>query len=138
LLPNAFIGALRKPTEKQLATALGEAKPVWDQLLRELARLEVNGLEWTSYSPKAGWALRLKRKQRTIVWLAPCPGHVRVAFILGDKAVEAAREARLPARVKKALAAAPRYPEGTGLRIETKSARGLAAILRLAEIKLAH
>ena len=118
--------------------ALGEAKPVWDQLVKELARLEVNGLEWRSYSPEAGWALRLKRKQRTIVWLAPCPGALRVAFILGDRAVEAARKSKLPARVTKALAAAPRYPEGTGLRIETRSARDLAAILRLAEIKLAH
>ncbi len=75
MLPNAFIGAVRKPTAKELSLgALGEADPVWDQLVKELARLEVNGLEWRSYSPEAGWALRLKRKQRTIVWLAPSPG----------------------------------------------------------------
>ena len=47
-------------------------------------------MQWTSYSPKAGWALRLKREKRTIVWMAPCPGRVRVVFILGNRALEAA------------------------------------------------
>lgn len=138
MLPNAFIGEPRKPTDKQLAAALGPAKAVWDQLLAKLAEFGATGQEWKSYSPKAGWSLRLKRKERTIVWLGPCPGIVRVAFILGDRAVETAREAKLPARVTKALAAATRYPEGTALRIETKSARDVATIIKLAEIKLAH
>jgi hypothetical protein len=138
MLPNAFIGEPRKPTDKQLATALGPAKAVWDQLLANLAELGATGQEWKSYSPKAGWSLRLKRKERTIVWLGPCPGIVRVAFILGDRAVEAAREAKLPARVTKALDTATRYPEGTALRIETKNARDITTIIKLAEIKLAH
>lgn len=138
MLPNAFIGSPRKPSDAQLATALGPAKAVWDQVIAELAGLGVTGQEWKSYSPKAGWACRMKRRERTIVWMAPCPGAVHVAFILGDRAVEAAREAKLPARVAKALAAAPRYPEGTGLRIETRSVRDVKAILKLAEIKLAH
>ena len=138
MLPNAFIGEPRKPTDKQLATALGAAKAVWDQLLANLAELGATGQEWKSYSPKAGWSLRLKRKERTIVWLAACPCAIRVAFILGDRAVEAAREAKLPARVTKALDTATRYPEGTAVRIETKSARDIVAIIKLAQIKLAH
>jgi len=138
MLPNAFIGAKDRPTDEQLAAALGKAKGVWDQVVANLAELDVTGQEWRSYSPKAGWALRLKRKQRTIVWLAPCPGAVHIAFILGDRAVAAARAAKLPALATKALAAASRYPEGTGLRIETKSVRDVTAILKLAKIKLAH
>jgi hypothetical protein len=34
--PNAFIGKAKKPTDAELATALGPAKAVWDQLLAEL------------------------------------------------------------------------------------------------------
>ncbi len=138
MLPNAFVGALRKPTEEQLAAALGRAKAVWDQIVADLARLGVTGQEWKSYSPKAGWALRLKQKKRTIVWLAPCRGKAHVAFILGDRALHAARATRLPARVTKALAASIRYPEGTGVRIETGSLRDVAAIRALAEVKIAH
>jgi hypothetical protein len=139
MLPNAFIGEPRKPTQKQLASALGPAKAVWDELLTELSRkLGVNGREWKSYTPKAGWSLRLKRKQRTILWLAPCRGAMRVAFILGDRALEACRAARLPRRVTQAIEKAVRYPEGTAVRLEIKKAVDLPAITKLAEIKTAH
>ena len=95
---NAFIGKAKKPTEEELAAALGPAKAVWDLFIAGLA--EENGVdvqEWSSYSRKAGWSLRLKRKKRTIVWLAPCQRCFRVAFILGDKAMKAARECRASA-----------------------------------------
>jgi hypothetical protein len=88
--PNAFIGKSKKPTDEELLLALGPSKKLWDQLVSELAdELEANTLEWSSYSAKAGWSLRIKHKQRTIVWLAPCSGCFRVAFVLGDKAMKA-------------------------------------------------
>ncbi len=136
---NAFIGKTRKPTEEELAAALGPAKAVWDRFIAELA--DENGVdvhEWSSYSPKAGWSLRLKRKKRTIVWLAPCQGCFRVAFILGDKAMKAARECGLPPRVMKILEEAPKYPEGTGVRIAVKGEKDIALLKKLAEIKLAN
>lgn len=136
---NAFIGKAKKPTEEELAAALGPAKAVWDRFIAGLA--EENGVdvqEWNSYSRKAGWSLRLKRKKRTIVWLAPCLGCFRVAFILGDKAMKAARECALPARVVKILEEAPKYPEGTGVRIAVKGAKDIALLKKLAEIKLAN
>jgi len=52
--------------------------------------------------------------------------------------VAEARAARLPRKIHQALAEAPRYPEGTGLRLVVKKAADLAAIRKLAEIKLAH
>ena len=136
---NAFIGKAKKPTEEELAAALGPAKAVWDRFIAGLA--EENGVdvqEWSSYSRKAGWSLRLKRKKRTIVWFAPCQGCFRVAFILGEKAMKAARESALPARVKKILEEAPKYPEGTGVRIAVEGAKDIAVLKKLAAIKLAN
>lgn len=136
---NAFIGKTKKPTVEELAAALGAARAMWDLFIAGLA--EENGVdvrEWSSYSPKAGWALRLKHKKRTIVWLAPCQGCFRVAFILGDKAMKAARECGFPKRVMKILEEAPKYPEGTGVRITVKGAKDIAALKKLAEIKLAN
>jgi len=136
---NAFIGRAKKPTEEELAAALGSAKAVWDRFIARLAEEDgVDVQEWSSYSPKAGWSLRLKRKKRTIVWLAPCEGSFRVAFILGEKAMKAARECGLPARVVKILEEAPKYPEGTGVRIAVKGAKDIAVLRKLAEIKLAN
>ena len=137
--PNAFINKSKQPTSAELAAALGPAKAVWDQLLADLNReFDVNVHEWNSYSPKAGWSLRVKRKERTIVWLAPCPGAFRVAFILGDKAVLAAQEAKLPKRILKIINEAPKYPEGTGVRLEVKSSKDIATLKKLAAIKLAN
>jgi hypothetical protein len=136
---NAVIGKAKKPTEEELATALGPAKAVWDLFIYRLA--EENGVdvqEWSSYSRKAGWSLRLKHKKRTIVWLAPCQGCFRVAFILGEKAMKAARECQLPPRVMRILEEAPKYPEGTGVRIAVKGAKDIAFLKKLAAIKLAN
>jgi hypothetical protein len=137
--PNAFINKPKQPTNAELAAALGPAKAAWDQLLADLAQeYGANVREWNSYSLKAGWSLRVKRKARTIVWLAPCPGAFRVAFILGDKAVLAAQEAKLPKRILKIINEAPKYPEGTGVRLEVKSSKDIATLKKLAAIKLAN
>ena len=133
--PNAFIGRTKPPTDEELSTELGAARALWDELLTELA-LPIQ--EWNSYSPKAGWSLKLKLKKRTIVYLAPCHGSFRVAFVLGDKAMEAARQLKLPKAVLKIIDEAPRYPEGSGLRLEIAARKDLAAVKKLAEVKLAN
>jgi hypothetical protein len=108
-------------------------------LLADLEReFGVNVREWNSYSPKAGWSLRLKRKARTIVWLGPREDSFIAAFILGDKAMRAARAAKLPQRIVKIMNEAPKYPEGTGVRIALKTPKDLAAVKTLAAIKLAN
>jgi hypothetical protein len=136
---NAFIGRTEAPTEPELAAVLGEAKSTWDQLLAELEQeFGVNVREWSSYSPKAGWSLRLKRKSRTVAWLGPREGAFMVAFILGQKAMDTARASRLPQRILRILQEAPRYPEGTGVRIMVKSSSDLAPIKSLTSIKLAN
>jgi hypothetical protein len=61
-----------------------------------------------------------------------------VAFILGDKAVLAAQEAKLPKRILKIINEAPKYPEGTGVRLEVKSSKDIATLKKLAAIKLAN
>lgn len=137
LAPNAFIGKSETPTQAELAAALGRSKTLWDQLVDDLAREDgVDVQEWNSYSPKAGWALRLKRKQRNIVYLSPLQGGFQIAFILGDKAVKAARQSKLPARVLKIIAESPRYPEGTGVRMLVNGPEDVAVIKQLALIKL--
>jgi len=136
--PNAFIGKTAQPTDRELTAALGAARATWDQLLADLEReLGVNVHDWNSYSPKAGWSLRVKRKARTIVWLGPRTGCFIAAFILGDKAMQAARASKLPQRIVKIMNEAPKYPEGTGVRITLKTPKDLAAVKTLAAIKIA-
>src|SRR5437764_192220 len=103
------------------------------------SKLGVATQEWKGiYVHKYGWSLTLKLKKRTIVYLGPCIGCFRVAFTLGDKALATAKAAKLPAKIQHALEEAPRYPEGTGLRLVVTKAADLAPIRKLAEIKLAN
>jgi len=136
--PNAFIGHTRQPSEKQLAEALGPAKAAWDDLLERVA--EAHGLlgKWKCYSVKMGWAFQLKRKERNIVHLGPRKGGFQAAIIFGDKAVAAMQKMKLPQRVRKLLAEAPRYPEGTGVRLEIKKPKDVEIVKQLAAVKLAN
>jgi hypothetical protein len=136
--PNAFIGRTTLPTPEEVATSLGPSAELLKQLIDLLADQNVSEQEWKSVSPKYGWALRLKLKKRTIVYLAPCNGCFRVSFVLGDRAVAAARESGLSKSTLKILDEAPRYAEGTGLRLMVKAPKNLTAIRKLALIKLAN
>lgn len=135
--PNAFIGRTKAPSDADLATALGDAKPLWDEVVVGMAReLGLTGSEWKSYGAKHGWALQLRRGKRNILHLSPCEGSFRAILILGDRAVAAARAARLGVKAEKLIADAPRYPEGTGIRLEVSRARQLPLLRKLARIKL--
>lgn len=136
---NAFIQHAQQPTPQELAAALGPANAPWNTLVERMANdYGVTTQEWNSYSPKAGWALRLKLKKRNILYMAPCKDCFQVALILGDKAVHATRQIKLPKTVATAVATAPRYPEGTGVRLVVKRMSDLPAIQKLAAIKLAN
>jgi Protein of unknown function (DUF3788) len=139
MLPNAFIGKPHPPTDVELARVLGSARALWDRLLGRLAaEHKLTVPEWNSYSPKAGWSLRLKSKRRNIIYLGPCKDVFRVALVLGDKAVAAARQSDLPPGVTKMLNKAKRYPEGTAVRFEAVKAKDIEPIVKLAGIKLAN
>lgn len=140
MLPrNAFIGKIDEPTDGDLASELGAAKTVWDGLLSELrAEYDLKVREWNSYSRKAGWALRLKREKRNIVYLSPCRGFFVAAFALGEKAMAAARQSGLPKHVMKILEEARKYAEGTAVRLEVHGGEDITAVKKLVGIKLAN
>jgi len=139
LKPNAFIGCAAPPADDELTTALGPCRSLWDRILADLgSEFHLSEVEWNSYSPKAGWSVRIKQKKRNILYLIPCKGSFRVAFILGGKAVQASREEKTPARVKKLIDTGIQYPEGLGIRFDVTSDRDLAAVRTLTALKMAH
>jgi hypothetical protein len=139
MLPNAFIEKPKKPSEAELTAALGPAKALWDQLLAGLAdEHNLTVQEWHSYSRKAGWALRIKRKEQNILYLSPRSGCFLASFALGDKAMQAARQSGLPQSAIKIINEAKRFAEGTAVRIEMKKPKDVAIAKKLAAIKLAN
>ena len=127
-MTNAFIGRPAAPTDAELAAALGPAHSLWEQV-RSVVPLAG---DWHSYSKKAGWSMRLKRKDRNIVYLIPGQGGFEVSFALGDRAVAAARERGLA----KMVDGAKRYAEGTAVRFAVDGPRDVDTVKKLADIKL--
>jgi hypothetical protein len=136
---NAFIGKKVQPTAEELSNALGPTATLWKQLLDWFSEEQHDtDQDWKSSSPRYGWTLLLLLKKRRIAYLSPCVGCFLVSFVLGDRAVAAARQSGLSKRALKLLDEAPRYAEGTGLRLIVKSQRDLPAIRKLAIVKLTH
>lgn len=133
---NAFIGHATKPTLAELAAELDAKQPLWDDLLAQLERLGVADQEWSSYSQKAGWALKVLRKGRVIVYLSPQHGGFLASFALGEKAVASANKSKLPAKILQIISEAKKYAEGTAVRIQVGSKSDVAAVAKLAAIKL--
>lgn len=137
--PNAFLGKRDQPTDAEIDAVLGPAASLWAGIIQQVTTdagkvtQEWQGIHVNKY----GWSLRLRQSGRNIVYLIPCNGCFRVGFSLNDKAVKAAKAARLPQKVADALAAAPHYHEGTGLRVTVYEDGDLAAIRKLTQIKLA-
>ncbi|HWA96099.1 MAG TPA: DUF3788 family protein [Terracidiphilus sp.] len=136
---NAFVGKIQQPTDTEVAEALGPAADMWSQFIQWMAEEEaVTEQEWKGIAVKKyGWSLRLKQKSRNVLYLGPGIGCFMVSFALSDKALSAAKAAKLPKAVQSVLEKAPRYPEGNGVRLLVKSSRDLSAIRKIAQIKLA-
>jgi hypothetical protein len=137
-LPNAFLGHTQPPCPSEVAAALGPTAALWNEIVNRITRDEaITAQEWKGVcTNKYGWSLRLLHKKRNVVYLSPCAGCFRVAFVFGEKAMLAVREASFPAGVAKIISAAPKYPEGTGVRLIVKRRSDLPTIFKLAHIKL--
>jgi uncharacterized protein DUF3788 len=137
---NAFVGKASQPSDEEVTNALGASGMIWKNLIGWMAEKEgVSDQEWKGIVVKKyGWSLRLKRKGRNIIYLSPGKDCFMVSFVLSNKALEQAKSEHLPKAVQDALANAPHYPEGNGLRLLVHRASDLAAIRKIAAIKLAN
>jgi hypothetical protein len=136
---SAFTDRSHPPGNEDLQSALGKAHVAWTHLI-ELATRRVAPLSevWGFTSAGTGWGLRLKRGERVICYMTPGQGKFLVSFALGEKAVAAATTAGLAGFVLEAIAAAPRYAEGRGVRFEVRHRREAAPLAALAQIKNEH
>jgi len=65
---NAFLGKTTRPSDSDIEKALGRARPLWDELVAELAsEHDVTTREWKSYSAKSGWSLGVVRLHRGVL-----------------------------------------------------------------------
>ena len=133
---SALTDKSHEPTDDHLRDVLGKAYQVWTQLIDSVAeRIGPISQTWGFTSKSTGWGLRLRQKDRVILYMTPQNGKFLVSFALGERAVAAAKLLRLSSTLLEAIDAAPRYAEGRGVRIEVSSKRQVPALAVLAEVK---
>jgi hypothetical protein len=133
---SVFDDKAAPPTRDDLRSTLGSADAAWTRLPALIAEgIGAVTEVWKFTSASTGWGMRLLHNGRVIVYMTPQRNQFLVSFALGEKAVAAARAAKLHASILEAIDAAPRYAEGRGVRIPVRSARQLPPLVRLARIK---
>lgn len=136
---SVFIDKSRQPTEADIARVLEGSFVFWNELKERIAsRFRPLTFEWGYASKTTGWGLRLKHKERIILYMTPCAGHFLASFALGEKAVQAAHEAKLPSSLLQIINSARRYAEGRAVRLKVTSARDVRNIEELAIIKMSN
>lgn len=136
-MPSVFTDKAQRPTAEDVAAALGKAHPRW-QALRESVQ-EAHGPlteEWYFAGKSHGWAFRLKDPKRTIVYMTPGRDHFVASLVLGERACAIAAGTPLPDAVRAAIADAPKYVEGRGIRVTVRRAGDVTAVRTLVAIKV--
>ena len=133
---SAFTDKAHQPTSEDLRTTLGAAHEAWKAMIDAVtSNIPQLTQLWGFTSKSTGWGLRLRHKERVILYMTPSSGHFLVSFVLGEKAVKQAHAAKLTQPLLSAIEAAPRYAEGRGVRIEVKKRSQVPSLAALAVIK---
>ncbi len=126
-----------KPDNNALLNVLGKTGKHWQKIRSNLENEYGELIEdWKYYGQKTGWLLKVLRKKRNLFFCIPLKGSFRIAFVFGEKAINAVQSSDLPEAIKLELKNARKYAEGRGLRIDVKSAKNVKNIRKLVEIKV--
>jgi hypothetical protein len=140
---SIFDGKGAPPTPSALKAALGPSARLWEALVSAVSAAHPPIEEqWNCAGPKFGWSMRLRRKERVVLYLIPQEKGFLAGVVLGEKAVKEATAGSVPGRrplpapVLALLEAAPRYAEGRGLRLPVASRQDVESVLRLVAAKM--
>lgn len=137
IAPGVFLDRATVPDAPAVDAAIGSAAPRWRSLRAALATAYPPLTEeWSFGGRRYGWSLRLRQRDRPVVYLTPLAGRFRASLALPERTMEAALAASLPADIRTIVAAAPSYPEGRAIRVEVTSDEEAEGILTLARIRM--
>ena len=133
---SVFTDKAHAPTAAELRADLGPAHDAWTAVIEGVSsRIPDVTQLWGFTSKSTGWGLRLRHGERVLLYMTPANGRFLASLALGEKAVGAARKAKLPRSLLAAIEAAPRYVEGRGVRIEVETADAVPSLAALVGIK---
>jgi len=133
---NIFLQHEGPPADQEIEKAIG---PVFSQFteIRNFISETVGETheEWKDYGKKYGWSLKTFLKKRNLFFITFYDSYFNIAFIFGERAVQAVMDSSVSDPLKQELLNARQYAEGRGLRIRVDSPGPLEDIKQLITIK---
>lgn len=134
---SAFEDKNHQPGSADLKVALGKTAVLWEDLISRIGGRHPPITElWHFGGGKYGWSLRLKRRERIVIYMIPQRGNFLAGIVLGEKAVQAVQKQGLSAGVLAMVDSAPRYAEGRGVRFTVTTKRDVQAAADLTAAKM--
>jgi len=122
------------PPVGELRDLLGRCYEVFDRVAHP--RPGVTG-EWRCYKKGTPPVLKVIDGTRTLYYVRPDRGFVRVTLVLGRLACDAALAGRVPAHLHDLIRSARQFPEGRAIRLELHRLAEVADVEALVAVKLA-
>lgn len=139
---NELFGADQIPSFEDIRAYIGDAKPIWDELLSYIDEIYKSKpqLDYSKCSAQPGWNVKYKKSSKSLCTLYPMPGYFIALVVVGRKEeneVELAIEAgRFSTYVKELYQNTAFSAMGRWLMIEVKHKDILNDIKGLIEIRV--
>jgi hypothetical protein len=134
---SAFEDKSHQPSSDGVRQVLGKSSVWWDEIVSHVTRTHPPITElWNHAGANYGWSLRLKQKDRVVLYLTPQQGSFLAGVVLGEKAAQAAHDEGASAAVLAAIDGAPKYAEGRGIRLPVSNAEDVATVQELVRLKM--
>lgn len=138
MVGSSFDDKDRAPDDASLARTLGRTKAHWDAVTLLAHEADEGVTEvWKYYGKKHGWQLKLMQRRRALLFMVPHEGRFLAGLALRDSAMDAVRNARLPAELVREIETATPFQEGRPARVEVTSLRDVRTVKKLIALKLA-
>ena len=138
-MKSIFSDKNKTPATNDLIKSLGDTYQFWQVIFDYVILKYPKGVEEWNYSgDKFGWSFRVKDKKRILIYMLPRDKFFKVAFVIGQKAVDLILKSPISNEIKLELQSAKVYAEGRGIRIDIKSVLIMQDIKRLIDFKLSN
>jgi hypothetical protein len=133
---SAFADGSHLPTQAEIDNVLGRSAVLWAQLVDAVGKNSGGVTQtWSFSNAKYGWSLRLKKKDRIVLYMTPQRRRFLVGVVLGTGVSTGSRQDRISPSARTLIDEAPRYAEGRGIRFSVRTRHDLQVALELAALK---
>lgn len=136
-MQSIFLNKEEQPNESDLKKGIDETFATWQAFARYTRSLYPAATEgWHFSGAKYGWGYRISDKKRVLLYLLPRDKFFKVAFVFGQKAVDAILKTDISEDIKAEIRNTKVYAEGRGIRIDIRDTSLAGDIEQLIAIKI--